>query len=77
VAGASTTAYAVTAGPVDGAGVIHGCYKTTASHGSHALVLPNADTAGPAADTAIKWNQKCPQDPPGRRAKRRPLDGPI
>jgi hypothetical protein len=60
-----TTAYAAAAGPVDGAGVIHGCYTTTASHGSHAVVLQNAGTACPAGDTAIKWNQKGPAGPTG------------
>lgn len=63
VAGGSV-AYAATAGPV-GSGVIHGCYTTNATGGSHALVLQNVGTACPAGDTAIKWNQKGPAGPPG------------
>jgi hypothetical protein len=65
VAGAA--AYTSLAGPVK-AGVIHGCYKTKASHGSHSVVLQNAGTACPAGETAIKWNEKGPagrQGPPG------------
>jgi len=78
----STAAYAVSAGPIDSSGVIHGCYKTTATGNSHAVVLQNAGTACPSGYTAIKWNQKGPagptgprgrqdrREPPGRRGRR-------
>jgi hypothetical protein len=65
VAGAA--AYSSLAGPVK-AGVIHGCYTTKASRGSHSVVLQNVGTACPAGETAIMWNEKGPagrQGPPG------------
>ena len=63
VAGA-TTAYAAITSPISN-GVIHGCYTTQASHGSHALVLQDVGTACPSGDTAIKWNQQGPTGPQG------------
>lgn len=63
--GGSTVAYAVSAGPIDSSGVIHGCYKTTATGNSHAVVLQNVGTACPPGYTAIKWNQKGPAGPTG------------
>jgi hypothetical protein len=60
-----TAAYAVTAGPIDSSGVIHGCYTTTATNGSHKIVLQNVGTNCASGTTAIKWNQKGPQGPPG------------
>lgn len=65
--GGSAAAYAVSVGPIDGSGVIHGCYKTTVTGNSHAVVLQNAGTACPAGYTAIKWNQKGPAGPAGPR----------
>jgi hypothetical protein len=59
-----TAAGAAIAGPVS-SGIIHGCYTTTGTNGSHTLVLQNAGTACPAGDTAIKWNEKGPAGPPG------------
>jgi hypothetical protein len=60
-----TAAYAVTASPIDSSGVIHGCYTTTATNGSHKVVLQNVGTSCPSGTTAIKWNQKGPAGPPG------------
>ena len=63
--GGSTAAYAVSAGPIDSSGVIHGCYKTTATANSHAVVLQDAGTACASGYTAIRWNQKGPTGPQG------------
>lgn len=60
-----TAAYAVTTGPIDSSGVIHGCYTNTATNGSHKIVLQNVGTSCPSGTTAIKWNQKGPQGPQG------------
>jgi hypothetical protein len=60
-----TAAYAVTTGPIDSSGVIHGCYTTTATNGSHKIVLQNVGTNCPSGTTAIKWNQKGPAGPQG------------
>jgi hypothetical protein len=65
LAGGSTAAYALTAGPIDSSGVIHGCYKTAATSKTHAVVLQSAGTACPPGYTAIKWNQKGPAGPRG------------
>jgi hypothetical protein len=61
---AGGTAYAVTASPIDSSGVIHGCYTTAATTGSHKIVLQNAGVTCPTGTTAIKWSQKVP--PPTR-----------
>ena len=55
-----TTAYAAAAGPVDGSGVIHGCYTNKALNGSHAFVLQDAGSNCPQGTTAISWNQQGP-----------------
>jgi hypothetical protein len=60
-----TTAYAAIAGPVDGSGVIHGCYSNRPLNGSHLLVLQDAGTTCPNGTTAISWNQTGPQGPQG------------
>ena len=60
-----TAAYAVTTGPIDSSGVIHGCYYSANTGGSHKLVLQNVGTSCPSGTTAIKWNQKGPAGPPG------------
>ena len=62
-----TAAYAVTTGPIDSSGVIHGCYYPANKGGSHKLVLQNAGTSCPTGTTAIKWNQKGPAGPTGPR----------
>lgn len=57
----STTAYAAAAGsPVDGSGVIHGCWTNAAINGSHVFVLQDAGTSCPKGTTAISWNQQGP-----------------
>jgi hypothetical protein len=56
-----TAAYAaVTAGPIDSSGAIHGCYYR-ATGGLHKLVLRNVGRRCPRGTTAIKWNQKGPR----------------
>lgn len=66
ISGRGTAAGAViAAGPVDSSGVIHGCYVTAGTRGSHAVVLQNTGISCPNGDTAIKWDQKGPQGPPG------------
>lgn len=60
VVAGSTTAYAAIAGPVDGSGVIHGCYTDKALNGSHVIVLQDAGTTCPQGTTAISWNQQGP-----------------
>ena len=62
---AGTTAGAAIAGPVDGSGVISGCYTSKALNGSHGLVLQDAGTTCPQGTTTIKWNQTGPQGPAG------------
>ncbi len=62
LSGGTAALAATIASPVGSNGVIHGCYTTAGTNGSHALVLQNAGTACPHGDTAIKWNQ---QGPPG------------
>jgi hypothetical protein len=63
--GGGTAAFAtITTGPVSD-GVIHGCYKTAATNGSHSLVLQNTGTHCPSGDTAIKWNERGPAGPQG------------
>jgi hypothetical protein len=61
----STTAYAAIAGPIDGSGVIHGCYTNKALNGSHVLVLQDSSTNCPNGTTAISWNQQGPAGPAG------------
>jgi len=65
LAGGTAAGAAIAAGPVDGSGVIHGCYTTTAIKGSHAVVLQDSDTACPNSTTAIQWNQQGPAGPAG------------
>src|SRR5689334_18745636 len=62
---AGTTAGAAIAGPIDGSGVIYGCYTTKGNMGSHNLVLQDVGTTCPSNTTAIKWNQTGPQGPAG------------
>ena len=51
---------ASTGGPIDSAGVIHGCYGNSEQRGSHALELQNAGTNCPRHTTAISWSQTGP-----------------
>ena len=46
--------------PRGGSGVIHGCYRKPAIHGSHTFMLQNARTGCPPGYSAISWNQKGP-----------------
>jgi hypothetical protein len=62
---AGTAAGAAIAGPIDGAGVIYGCYYKANNAGSHTLVLQDVGTTCPNNTTAIKWNQTGPQGPAG------------
>jgi Collagen triple helix repeat (20 copies) len=51
--------------PVDGSGVIHGCWTNDAINGSHFFVLQNAGSTCPRGTTAISWNQTGPQGATG------------
>lgn len=71
VAGGTAAGAAVLAGPIDGTGVIHGCYYQATASGSHRVVLQNAGRKCPSGSTAISWNQvgrtgrQGPPGPPG------------
>lgn len=67
-----TTAYAAAAGPVDGSGVIHGCYANKALNGSHAFVLQDAGSNCPQGTTAISWNQQGPAGAQGTQGPQGP-----
>ena len=60
-----TAAGAAIMGPIDGSGVIHGCWTNAAINGTHAFVLQDAGTTCPRGTTAISWNQQGPAGPPG------------
>jgi hypothetical protein len=65
-AGASVaTAAVMSSGPVDSAGVIHGCWSNAALNGSHVFVLQDAGASCPKGTTAISWNQQGPAGPTG------------
>lgn len=55
----------VASGPVDSAGVIHGCWTDGALRGSHAFVLQDSGTQCPRGTTPISWNQTGPAGPTG------------
>jgi hypothetical protein len=63
--GGGTAALAATSSSPVQNGVVHGCYASAGTSGSHPLVLQNVGTACPNGDTAIKWNQKGPAGSPG------------
>jgi collagen type I alpha len=63
--GGAAGAAIVATGPIDGSGVIHGCYTTRAVNGSHIFVLQNAGSTCPRGTTAISWNQQGPAGPAG------------
>ena len=60
-----TAAGAAIAGPIDGSGVIHGCWTNAAINGTHVFVLQDAGTACPRGTAAISWNQQGPAGPVG------------
>lgn len=51
---------AIAASPIDGSGVIHGCYANSPVNGVLAIHLVNAGDPCPAGMTAISWNQQGP-----------------
>ena len=65
LAAGTSAGAAIVGGPVDGSGVIHGCWTNTAVNGTHAFVLQDAGTACPKGTTAITWNQQGPAGPAG------------
>lgn len=65
VAGGTAAGAAIASGPVDGQGVIHGCWSNAAINGTHVFVLQDAGTSCPKGTTAISWNQTGPQGPAG------------
>jgi hypothetical protein len=78
VAGGGAAAWAATAGPVDSAGVIYGCYTTATLTGSHGLVLQDTGKTCPKGTTAIQWNQQGqpgPQGSPGPQGPAGPGTG--
>jgi hypothetical protein len=68
VAGGGGIAFAqqISAGSPIASGVIHGCYTSHATNGSHVFELQNAGTKCPSGTTAITWNEKGPQGPVGK-----------
>lgn len=60
LAGGATAGAAIAASPIDGFGVIHGCYTSPPVNGMLAIHLVNAGTPCPAGTTAITWNQQGP-----------------
>ena len=65
VAGGTAAGAAIAAGPVDGSGVIHGCWTNAAVNGTHVFVLQDAGTTCPKGTTAISWDQTGPAGPAG------------
>lgn len=61
----ATAAGAAVAGPIDGNGVIHGCYTNKALNGSHVVVLQDSSTNCPNGTTDVQWNQQGPAGPVG------------
>ena len=57
----STAAYAAIAGPVDGSGVIHGCYDG----GGNLKVIDASASGCPKGWTSLNWSQTGPQGPQG------------
>lgn len=65
VAAGGGTALAADAGPVDSAGVVHGCFTDGEFHGSHTLWMQDAGTGCPKDSTAVSWNEQGPAGPAG------------
>ena len=53
LAAGTSAGAAIAGGPVDGSGVIHGCWTNTAVNGTHVFVLQDAGTTCPKGTTAI------------------------
>jgi hypothetical protein len=65
-AGGATAGAAIAGtGPIDGSGVIHGCWTNAEIGGSHVLVLQDAGASCPKGTTAISWNQQGSAGPAG------------
>ena len=65
LAAGTSAGAAIAGGPVDNAGMIHGCWTNTAINGTHLFVLQDAGTTCPKGTTAISWNQQGPAGPTG------------
>jgi hypothetical protein len=65
LAAGTSAGAAITGGPVDNSGVIHGCWTNAAVNGTHVFVLQDAGTNCPKGTTAISWNQQGPAGPAG------------
>ena len=65
LAGGTAAGAAIAGGPVDGSGMIHGCYTNKAFNGSHVFVLQDAGTTCPNGTTAVEWNQQGQAGPAG------------
>jgi hypothetical protein len=61
VAGSTTADATVIGGPVGSSGVVHGCYVTTGTNGSHAFVLQNVGSKCASGSTPVSWNKTGPQ----------------
>jgi hypothetical protein len=73
VAAGAVAGAAITASPVDSAGVIHGCYGQTNADGTtHNVVLQNDGTTCPANMTPITWNQTGPAGAQGAQGPQGP-----
>jgi len=72
LAAGTTAGAAIAGGPVDGSGVIHGCYTTKTMDGSHVFQLQDAGTTCPRGTVAISWNQQGPQGPQGPQGAQGP-----
>lgn len=57
IVGGGAAYAAISGGPVDSSGVIHGCFTSKAVNGSHVLVLQDAGTSCPRGTTAVSWNE--------------------
>lgn len=70
---------AMAGGPIDGSGMIHGCYTTTPVNGLLALHLVNAGSPCPAGTTAITWNEQGPAGATGPQGPAGPTGpaGPV
>jgi hypothetical protein len=65
VGGGTAAGAVIASGPVDGNGVIYGCYTNQALNGSHVFILQDAGTSCPKGTTAISWNEQGPAGPAG------------
>ena len=60
LSGGSAAGAAVLAGPIDSAGVIHGCYSRATATGSRTVVLQDVGRTCPRGSTPISWNRSGP-----------------